>query len=114
MDPPTFHILKVVRNAKAKHTKSRYYIMNEISLNKEEFKLFDQDDQFGFFHDEDGWPTENAAAEFISNVDKLYGKYDYIAVDFQDNIHGIKNGGKELVMGNVMEAYEIAEEVKGQ
>jgi len=86
--------------------------MKDIILAKEEFKLFDQDDQFGFFYDEDGWPKENAAGEFDSNVDNLYKKYEYIVVDSQDNIYGIKNGKKELEMGNVMEAYDIAREVK--
>ena len=65
-------------------------IMREVTLNKEEFKLFDQDDQFGFFYNEDGWPTENADEEFDSNVDALYEKYEYIAVDSQDNIYGLK------------------------
>ena len=88
--------------------------MSDITLNKEEFKLFDQGDQFGFFYDEDGWPSENAASEFNSNVDALYEKYEYITVDPQDNVHGIKNGGKQLEMGNAMEAYDIAREVKGQ
>lgn len=86
--------------------------MNEIILNKEEFKLFDQDDQFGFFYNEDGWPTKNATLEFDSNVDELYEKYEYIVVDFQDNIYGLKNGKKELEMSDVMEAYGIAREVK--
>jgi hypothetical protein len=87
--------------------------MKEIILNKDEFKLFDQDDQFGFFYDEDGWPTENADNEFDSNVDALFEKYEYIIVDFQDNIYGLKNGKKETEMSNVMEAYDIAKEVKG-
>ena len=86
--------------------------MKEILLNKEEFKLFDQDDQFGFFYDQDGWPTENADNEFDSNVDFLYEKYEYIAIDFQDNIYGQKDGKKELEMSDVMEAYDIAREVK--
>jgi len=86
--------------------------MNEIVLNKEEFKLFDQDDQFGFFYNEDGWPTKNASIEFDSNVEALYKKYEYIVVDFQDNIYGLKSGKKELEMSDVMEAYDIAREVK--
>ena len=88
--------------------------MQEILLNKEEFKLFDQDDQFGFFYDSDGWPTKNANAEFDSNVEALYEKYDYIVVDFEDNIYGIKNGDKKTEMLDVMEAYDIAREVKEQ
>jgi len=86
--------------------------MKELLLNKEEFKLFDQDDQFGFFYDEDGWPTENADEEFDSNVDSLYEKYEYIVVDFQDNIYGLKNGKKELEMSGVIESFDIAREVK--
>lgn len=86
--------------------------MNEIFLNKEQFKLFDQDDQFGFFYNEDGWPSKNASAEFDSNVDNLYEKYEYIVVDSQDNIYGFINGKKELEMSNVMEAFDIAREVK--
>ena len=86
--------------------------MKDIILTKEDFKLFDQDDQFGFFYDEDGWPTKNADDEFDSNVDALYEKYEYIVVDSQDNIYGIKNGKKEIEMSNVMEAYDIAIEVK--
>lgn len=86
--------------------------MNEIILNKEEFKLFDQDDQFGFFYNQDGWPTKNAVREFDSNVEALYEKYEYIVVDFQDNVYGLKNGEKELEMSDVMEAYDIAREVK--
>lgn len=86
--------------------------MKEILLNKDEFKLFDQDDQFGFFYDQDGWPTENADDEFDSNVDSLFEKYEYIVVDFQDSIYGLKNGKKELEMSDVMEAYDIAQEIK--
>lgn len=86
--------------------------MKDILLDKEEFKLFNQDDQFGFFYDEYGWPTENADEEFDSNVTDLYKKYDYIVVDFQDNIYGLKNEKKELEMSDVMEAYDIAREVK--
>ena len=88
--------------------------MKDIILDKEGFKLFDQDGQFGFFHDEDGWPTENAAGGFDFNVDALYEKYDYICVDPQDNIYGSKNGGEEIEMSGAIEAYDIAREVKGQ
>lgn len=85
--------------------------MNEIKLNKEQFKLFDQDDQFGFFYTEDGFPTENADEEFDSNVDELFKKYEYIVIDSQDNIFGLKNGVKELEMSYSTEAYDIAREV---
>jgi hypothetical protein len=86
--------------------------MKEITINKEEFKLFDQDDQFGFFYDEDGWPRDNANDTFDTDVEGLYQKYDYISVDINDNIYGVKNGKKELLMEAVIEAHDIAREVK--
>jgi len=86
--------------------------MKELTLNKDEFKLFDQDDQFGFFYDEDGWPRDNADDTFDTDVEELYQKYDYISVDITDNIYGIKNGKKELIMEGVIEAHDIAREVK--
>lgn len=86
--------------------------MEEIKLNKEDFKLFYRDDQFGYFYDEDGDPTENATNEFDSKVEEVYEKYEYIVVDCQDNIYGFRNGKKEIEMSGVMEAYDIAREVK--
>lgn len=88
--------------------------MNELRINKEEFKLFNQDDQFGFFYDEDGFPRKDADEIFDEEVDKLYGKYAEIVVDYDDNIYGIKEGKKELLMEFVMEAYDIAKEVKDE
>lgn len=85
--------------------------MTDITLNKEQFKLFNQDDQFGFFYNEDGMPAKNARIEFDSNVDELFEKYEYIVVDSQDNIFGLKNGVKELEMSYATEAYDIAREV---
>jgi hypothetical protein len=86
--------------------------MKEITLNKDEFNLFDQDDQFGFFYDEDGWPRNNAQDTFDTDVEELYQKYDYISVDINDNIYGVKNEKKELIMEGEIEAYDIAREVK--
>lgn len=86
--------------------------MGEIKLTKEEFKLFDQDDQFGFFYDDDGWPRSDADVTFESDIEQLYERYDYVVVDEQDNIYGEKKGKKELLMEMVIEAYSIAEEVK--
>jgi len=86
--------------------------MTEIILTKEEFKLFDQDDQFGFFYDDDGWPKDDADETFDSDVDNLYLQYDTILVDSRDDIFGLKDGKKELIMEGVTEAYDIAREVK--
>jgi len=86
--------------------------MEDIILDKEEFKLFNQDDQFGFFYDDDGWPKDDADETFDSDVDKLYQQYDSILVDSNDDIFGLKEGKKELIFEAVIEAYDIAREVK--
>ena len=86
--------------------------MEDITLNKEEFKLFDQDDQFGFFYDDFGFPRDNAGETFDSDVDDLYKKYDYISIDNKDNVFGLKDGEKELFIEDVIGAYDIAREIK--
>ncbi len=80
----------------------------EIKLNKEQFKLFNQDDQFQLFTDDEGFPNyENFNAE----VDKLYTKYDYICVTKNDYIYGIKNNKSEELSDQAYEGYAIALEV---
>jgi hypothetical protein len=86
--------------------------MKELSLNIQEFILFDDDDQFGFFYNEDGYPSKDASERFMENVCSLYKKYEYICVDAQDNIYGMADGRRELLMEDVIEAYRIAKEVK--
>ena len=86
--------------------------MEDITLNKAEFKLFDQFDQFGFFYDETGFPRNDADETFNSDVDGLFQKYDYISISSDDNIYGLKNGKKELLMDGAIEACDIAREVK--
>jgi len=85
--------------------------MREINLNKEAFIEFNQDDQFGFFYDEDGFPKKDASDTFEADVDDLYSNFEYISVDAEDNIFGVKNGKKELLMRDVIQAFEIAEVV---
>ncbi len=86
--------------------------MKDLILDKEEFKLFNQDDQFGFFYDDDGWPKDDADETFDSDVDNLYLQYDSILVDSNDDVFGLKDGKKELILQGVIEAYDIAREVK--
>lgn len=86
--------------------------MKTIILTKEEFKLFNEYDQFGFFYDEDGYPTDDAEMKFDSNVDELFEKFTSISIDTEDNIYGVKDGSNELLMENASEAYDIAKEVK--
>lgn len=86
--------------------------MKDLILSKEEFKLFDQDDQFGFFYNDDGFPRDDADETFDSDVEDLFQTYDSILVDSEDNIFGFKNGIKELIFESLSEAYSIAMEVK--
>ena len=85
--------------------------MREIHLNKEAFILFNQDDQFGFFYDEDGFPMKDASDTFKADVNDLFSKYEYISVDAEDNIYGVQKGKKELLMRDVIQAFDIAEDV---
>lgn len=85
--------------------------MKELKLTQEQFLEFNQDDQYGFFYDESGWPTENADEEFEDNVAELYKKYDSILVSPNDSVYGIKAGKKELIFEYLDEAYVIAKEV---
>lgn len=86
--------------------------MKDLILSKEEFKLFNQFDQFGFFYNDDGFPKDDADDTFDSDVDDLFQTYDSILIDSQDNVFGFKNGIKELIFESVSEAYSIAMEVK--
>jgi hypothetical protein len=86
--------------------------MKDLILSKEEFKLFDQDDQFGFFYNDDGFPRDDADETFDSDVEDLFQTYYSILVDSEDNIFGFKNGIKELIFESLSEAYSIAMEVK--
>lgn len=85
--------------------------MKEIKLTQEQFLEFDQDDQYGFFYDESGWPTEDADDEFENNVSELYKKYDFILVTPDDAVYGVKSGNRELIIKYLDEAYAIALEV---
>jgi len=86
--------------------------MKDLILSKEEFKLFNQFDQFGFFYNDDGFPKDDADDTFDLDVDDLFQTYDSILIDSQDNVFGFKNGIKELIFESVSEAYSIAMEVK--
>ena len=86
--------------------------MKDLILSKEEFKLFNQFDQFGFFYNDDGFPKDDADDTFDSDVDDLFQTYNSILIDSEDNVFGFKNGIKVLIFESVSEAYSIAMEVK--
>jgi hypothetical protein len=85
--------------------------MGGIKLNQEQFILFDQDDQFGFFYNEDGFPSDDADETFEDDVKELYLQYEYILVTPDDDIFGVKSGKKQLIMEQAIDSYAIALEV---
>ena len=80
---------------------------SEIKLNKQQFKLFNQDDQFAIFDEEGGSNFE----DFNQEVDKLFKKYDTIIVTENNYIYGEKNGNREELSGQAYEGYSIALEI---
>lgn len=86
--------------------------MQEITLNKDEFKLFNQDDQFGFFYDDMGFPKDDADATFNADVDELFRRFECIIVNSNDDILGLINEDREIYIEGLMDAFNIALEVK--
>jgi len=82
--------------------------MREIQLNKEQFKLFNNDDQFQLFCDDEGMPDYD---DFGEEAEKLYKKYDYIAVTENDCVYGYKNGKRNELSSQATEGFSIAMEV---
>ncbi len=82
--------------------------MKEIQLNKAQFKLFNNNDQFQLFCDDNGFPDyEN----FNKEVEKLFTKYEFVLVSRNDYIYGVKNGKRDELSDQATEGYQIALEV---
>lgn len=83
--------------------------MREIKLNKEQFKIFNDDDQFQLFCDDEGMPAyENLNDE----IEKLFEKFDFVVVTENDYIYGEKNGKRKELSAQAFESYGIASEIK--
>ena len=83
--------------------------IREIRLNKDQFKIFNDDDQFQLFCDDEGMPVyENLNNE----IEKLFEKYDYVMVTENDRVYCEKNGKREILHPEAYESYVIALEVK--
>lgn len=83
-------------------------MMKEIRLNKEQFKIFNDYDQFQIFTDEDGWANyEDLNIEF----EKLFKKYDSFIINEDDYIYGEKEAVRTLIISDASEAFLIADEV---
>jgi len=81
--------------------------MKEIKLTKEQFKLFNQDDQFALF-DEDGFGDYD---DFNEEVEKLFADYDFVIVTENDYIYGAKGNQRVELSDQATEGYYIAQEV---
>ena len=82
--------------------------MRELKLNKQQFVVFNDGDQFQLFTDDEGFPNYD---DFDAEVDKLFLKYDCIVIDEEDYIYGEKDGKRELIAPDSFEAFGIALEV---
>jgi len=82
--------------------------MREIKLNKEQFKLFNNDDQFNIFN-ADGYSEYE---DFDKELDKLFEKFDIIIVTGNDQILGEKKGKREVLHPDAFESYGIALEIQ--
>ncbi len=82
--------------------------MNEIRLNKEQFKLFNNDDQFNIFN-ADGYSEYE---DFDKELDKLFEKFDIIIVTENNKILGEKKGKREVLHPDAFESYGIALEIQ--
>lgn len=82
--------------------------MRELRLNRKQFAIFNDYDQFQIFTDDEGFANyEDLNAEF----DKVFEKFDVVIVNEDDYIYGEKNGLRELIMPDAYEAFSIALEV---
>ena len=82
--------------------------MRELRLNKKQFSIFNDYDQFQIFTDDEG--SENYD-DLDEEFDKLFEKYDVVIVNEDDSIYGEKNGKRELIMQDAYEAFSIALDV---
>ncbi|MEA2104643.1 MAG: hypothetical protein U9P79_08400 [Candidatus Cloacimonadota bacterium] len=83
--------------------------MKEIRLNKKQFKIFNDDDQFQLFCDDEGMPDFE---DFNEEVEKLFNKFDHIIVTEKEQIIGVKNGKREELSDQAYEGYGIALEIQ--
>ncbi len=82
--------------------------MKELRLNREQFKVFNDYDQFQIFTDDGGFANyENLDNEF----QELFKKYDTFIINEDDYIYGEKEGVRTVIMPNAFEAFSIADEV---
>ena len=104
---PDNRVITVFAMCFAKTLTTLIMTFKEIRLNKKQFKLFNNDDQFAIF-DEEGYGDFE---DFNKELDKLYEKYDSIVVTEDNYIYGEKNVKREELSDQADEGYAIALEV---
>lgn len=80
----------------------------DIQIDKEQFKLLNDDDQFQLFCDDEGFPDFK---DFNEEVNKLYDKFEFVLVTEDDHIYGIKKNRKVLLSDQATEVYLVAKEI---
>lgn len=80
---------------------------NEIRLNKAQFKILNDDDQFAIF-DNEGYGEYD---DFNKELDRLFEKFDSVIVTKNNYIYGEKNGKREELSDQAYESYDIALEI---
>jgi hypothetical protein len=89
---------------KALNYKSR----KEVLLTRKDFDRMYGTDLLNLFYDENCEKINNKS--FKANVNELFKKYEYLSVDIDNNIYGIKKEIKELIK-NEPRAYSTANDL---
>jgi len=70
--------------------------------------MMGEDDMFRLFYDANLRRINKK--KFSVNLRELFEKYDFLSVDLQDNIYGIK-GDQRVFLRNETDAYSIANDL---
>lgn len=79
-----------------------------IIMNKEQFKIFNQDDQFNLIENMFG---DFDDFDFDAEMQKLIDEYNSFYVDRDDNIWGEKDRKLNIIQQKAFDARMIAQEV---
>ena len=79
--------------------------MKELNLNKREFSLFNQGDQFQLFTNNEDYKSYE---DFDEAVEKLFKKYEHIVVKKNGYIYAETNGKRVLLSDQSNDSYHVA------
>ena len=79
--------------------------MRELKLNKQQFVVFNDGDQFQILTGDEGFDNEE---DFDVEVNKLFLKYDCIIVNEDNYIYGQKGRKRHLIAQHSFKAFHIA------